>query len=361
MVRYLTTGKRPENATRGLGHEAKVSDACTLASTRSKKLSFNFGEIAAAVETIASLSNHSEWCDKDSSCKDKRDVSLLPAANQFVAAVGRYALAKKVLDIIEGKYGGAGTAGLMRKNMHIGKSARVAGFRCPAIEDVVDGRPNSSNTAEIFLEDTGDRFAQKIVSALSYSGRSHPLQDTVLIEGDEPLLVNGGRHPRRHMWVAKVLLFLSVSTDRGDVGNMLSELNDQEELGDAEDKEVAVVRYYQVVPRREIDSVDAALGCIRLTWAMDADNEEPWVDVIPASSIRGRLHVVPAFDIGRQSSIRSTSRSFQSCASDSDSEEESHGDREAVLSGSHDWKKRQFHINRFRVDPRDIPYHVVDK
>ena len=368
MVRYLTTGKKPEYVTRGLVHEAKMSDACTLASTRSKNLSMNFGEIAAAVENIANLrldklSDASDWSGMGSSYPGSRDVSSLPAAKQFIAYVGGYALAKKVLDIFESRYGGDGAAGLMRKTMHIVKSARVAGFRSPTLEDVVDGH---SSSAEIFLEDTGHRFAQKIVSALSYSGRSKPLQDTVLIEGDEPLLENdnglhGVAHPRRHMWVAKVLLFLSVSSGRGDTSDIFAEKPDPDELVDSDGKEVAVVRYYQVEPKRDADSVDAALGCVRLTWAMDADHDEPWVDVIPASSIRGRVHVVPAFHVEDHSSISSGSKKVASRESDSESEEEPSGEGEAVFSGSHDWKKRHFYVNRFRVDPRDIPYHVVDR
>ena len=114
---------------------------------------------------------------------------------------------------------------------------------------------------------------------------------------------------------------------------------------------------------------------------MDASHDEPWLDVIPASAIRGRVHVVPAFQVQRQVDRRNPTSSGKRPFESSDSEEEPNGDEEvdnirrfvgrhdggegrdseAVFSGSRDWKSREFYVNRFRIDPRDTPYHVVDR
>lgn len=367
MIRYLVNGERPEHLTQGLGYEATFSDACVLATTRSKKLATNFMEIATVLESISEkvdggdMRQHDGVLGKNGGGRKESRSSDLPASNQFVAAVGGYALAKKVLDILRAKYADIGTTGVLGLNMHIVKSARVAGFHTPSLDDVVE---TTRGSPELFVADTGFRLAQKIVSSLHYTGRATPLQDNVLVEGDEDILRKDNAPPRRHMWVAKVLLFLSL-TRRG-VGASLS-FEPLGTTGGAE--EVAVVRYYQVIPKSDTARVDNELRCVKLKWSRD-DNKEPWVDVIPASAVRGRLHVVPA---PKMSTLAIGSveggHADVSMGYDSDSEDEpsrSQIDKDsrvgaAVFAGSHGWLQREFYVNRFRANPADKPYHIVDR
>lgn len=328
MLRYLVYGEKPGRLKKGLGYDATVSDACVLATTRNKNLETNFDEIAKVVENVSErMKATGRNLGKSRGEREESRSSDLPAPNQFVAAVGGYALTKKVLDILERRYSHAGTTGVFGLTMHIVKSARVAGFHTPTLDDVVERPPA---LPELFVAETGFRLAQKIVSALHYSGRPTPLQDNVLVEGSDC-----NEPDRRQMWVAKVLAFLAVS--RSGVGASFSQVPLGPDGGSSDD--VAVVRYYEVLAKNKLSAVDEELRCVKLKWARDDNNNEPWIDIIPASSIRGRVHVVPAPK--KPSSAQTI-------------------EGEAVFAGSHDWKQRDFYINRFRVNPDDKHYHTVD-
>jgi len=179
------------------------------------------------------------------------------------------------------------------------------------------------------------RRIQRFVASPSYHGRAR--YDNVLIE-HRVLKDGAGARTEIHLYVAKCLMLYHQSQyldearqwqrregDNGrSVGSRTGTTGEQ-------DSHLVFLRYYDVVPA--LDGVDRALGCIRLKWAQSADGY-PWYDIQPASTIRGKVHVVRA-DIGL-----SSTKSWKDCV---------------------DWRGEIFYINRFKRSSEDETYEVAEE
>ena len=116
------------------------------------------------------------------------------------------------------------------------------------------------------------------------------------------------------IWVGKVLLMLRLRRSEVSKGGdesfqdqieeeyirHLLHISDEHilerDLSHLEIVECQVLYQYFDIQRSQ-DEIDHALGCVRLRWARDDENDNltsarKWFDVLPASSIRGVFHVV---------------------------------------------------------------------
>ena len=249
---------------------------------------------------------------------------------------------------------------------HFVKSAYVAGFKSPSSSNPIKV---ARGVASVLLSNDGKRVLQRIVSSLSYSHGQGVRQDSVMIQGEDEgedsesadAARNNEASKTMPVWFARVLLFAHISSRTGPFRN---------------GEEVAIVRYYDVAhtsTRNDTSSatgsgscdglnteglaVDEILGCIMLSWA-EEDHQEPWLDVIPASSIRGWVHVVPG-DMPTGISIESTE---DGNAGDNEPDDDiCDNPRSAVLfADSADWDTRTFYVNRFKAITKDTMYDVSE-
>lgn len=61
-------------------------------------------------------------------------------------------------------------------------------------------------------------------------------------------------------------------------------------FADPANQENVILRYYSALRGEEYTRIDNCLGCIKLRWAVN-EVDDPWVDVQPVHTIRGRVHV----------------------------------------------------------------------
>lgn len=314
---------------------AVATDSCCLSFSRGSGISFI--EISQAIAAVSESEERPESVSR---------AGELVGAKLFIASLGGCALAQKALDIVsQHAVAGQGSAAqhTIRNHLrlHIVKSAYAAGFPTPTVEH------QEGDTA--LLTSNGARKLQKIVAALSYSHSTVPRQESVMIEtaGEDtgsPSDLGGDTCEDVYpVWFAKVLVFMHTRSRRGT---------------QRAEEERAVVRYYEVISREEFDAADEALACIKLKWAMDP-NGDPWIDVIPASSIRGRVHVVPG-DEPKMRDGDSHSQPSRNLEEGAKNDEEQEVLDEAFFLDSHDWKSRRFYVNRFKVSPKDVWFAVQD-
>ena len=205
------------------------------------------------------------------------------------------------------------------------------------------------------MNDNGTRELQRIVCAHSFYGSKRPFQDCVLIEAD-PSQPNsrrrkknsGVRKGRRkseaedaaradesqcEVWVAKVLALLTVHSQESDEG--------VPSIKGTKYREVALLQYFDCAA--DLDPVEVALGCVKLRWAqtdissddLKSDEENTYLDVLPVSTIRGRVHVVRGdYELRNKAS---NSRAVE-----------------------RPWNEQWFYINRFREPSRKNVYDKVD-
>ena len=162
-------------------------------------------------------------------------------------------------------------------------SGYVSGIQAPTSENY-DKRWN-----KIRVSQCSSRRSQRIVSARGFGGSSVLRQDSVLIQASDP-----SPSGSLTLWVGKVLGLFRLLKCR---------TSESMESG-KEEHEAAFVQFYEATP--PVDNIDKALGCIRLVWARAHENYQqttgtndintqpvsPWYSLIPASSIRGVVHVV---------------------------------------------------------------------
>lgn len=210
------------------------------------------------------------------------------------------------------------------------KSARVAGHRAPSLQNLL-------GNGRIFLSGgrSGHRIVQRLISSASFSHSKKTFQDCVMIDGNpgNESQTDTGQHPAStgefthrddwEVWAAQALAFVRVRASAGP-------------LSCGKGEEYVVVRYFEAIRRIELDSIDRATGCIKLRWARDPcpledDKQEPWIDVVPASSMRGRLHIVD------EPYIRHA------------------GEPERM------WTAKAFYINQYKLSNYEPSYHTDDR
>ena len=364
---------------------AMATDSCCLVRARGRSVSFK-----CLFDAVRAVQHNSGAAHPQNVPLSTAPRSALSEGELFVASIGGYALAKKALNIICTQSCGEDLDRLSVKGVHLleslrfnfTKSAYVAGFRSPSLDDQTDvflqPEPNRSandddavhedeNAYEpsVLLENDGARCLQKVLSSLSYSHSTGIRQDSVLIQGEdsspgENMNASVGMEgslplqSRIQVWFAKVLLFTHVSANAGA-------FKDREEL--------AVVRYYTALPKTFLGAADEALGCIKLKWAKDV-HKDPWIDVVPASSIRGRLHVVPGdvsrglpYNAGADRQVRRENAPDERdrCEDSCSDSEYSDSDGVAMFADSATWRERRFFVNRFKSkNYTDVFYNVID-
>ena len=157
-------------------------------------------------------------------------------------------------------------------------SGFVSGRECPT------GKDYDSTKTNILFPTTRMRRSQRFVSQRNYYNKPGLRQDCLMIEGAAS---NSGESV---VWIAKALaLFRLYKSNRKEPHTTERNKSDSE-------SEFAFVQYFNVVPPRgELDSV---LGCVRLEWAKDQDQENgnvgarKWYDLVPIEAVRGVVHVV---------------------------------------------------------------------
>ena len=224
------------------------------------------------------------------------------------------------------------------------KSARIAGHPAPSLHHL-----RERGRVALHGGGSGFRIAQRVISSASFSHGKRMFQDCVMIDGNsapesgedqapdgnhgEPDPMGVTRSPRAcedegepyswTVWFAKALSFIRVRASQGPMS-----------IGQGE--EFVIVRYFQVMCRSELDAVDKATECIKLKWACDPccgkdEEQEPWIDVVPAASMRGRIHVVEE------------------------------PNPRGVGSGSKKWTEQAFYVNKFKLSNYDPTYHTRDR
>ena len=211
-------------------------------------------------------------------------------------------------------------------------SGSIAGYKCPSL----DHQNDHASTPTVYILDNGVRVMQKVVGTYNYYGTPGNFQDAIMVEygcnSNERMMEPGGgfeNSPEKKLdvWFAKVLCFLRVRATDG-----LFSLESEQEL--------AVVQYFEIIPKNELDEIDETLGSVKLRWAVD--DEERWIDVIPISSLRGRVHVVPAGIDG----------SHASPAQSEDDDLQFDVDSEL-------WKANCFYVNNYKWGSYDTWYRIT--
>ena len=240
--------------------------------------------------------------------------------------------------------------------------------------------------------DLGFRVLQKLVCSVQYGTRRNLWQDNVVVAADLETSQTDGDFTRTlpkkarteilpsrkgtykegqdmlDLWFARALAFLNVSSKRGRF---------------SQGEQLVVVRYYEIVDGGEYNAVDKELGGIRLRWAID-EHGDPWIDVVPASALRGRVHIVPDIGLRRERpsvkgspTVCKNLEGFQKGPGERPRLSSNHEiywdelfgdnhssglDEEAVFADSDNWKFRYFYVNRFKTqDSSEILYHVKDR
>ena len=194
---------------------------------------------------------------------------------------------------------------------------------------------------------TVKRELQKVVASHSYYGSKHPFQSMVMIEAHGPEDTKNSLHHSvrgkyagatvRAVWIAKVLALLRVTR------------REAEEVGSIprrpEVSEHVLVQYMSVC-KGPLDDVDKALGCTKLKWAEEIDDDDiakknldrtrRHFDVQPVETIRGLVHVVRGdYGLGKSKTY------------------ECQGDRH--------WAKKWFYLNRFKLDRRGASHIMKER
>ena len=192
--------------------------------------------------------------------------------------------------------------------------------------------------------DTGDavdgevaRELQRVVATHSFHGSKHVVQNFVMIEAADPEATLKQIHSSvrqkyvsssvRSVWVAKVLAFLTHKAS--------APVGPGQMPGKSRETRLALVQYMDVCQEKR-DDVDKTLGCAKLRWSREEDDEEYEdiadrmrcvYDVVDVSTIRGLVHVVRGdYGLGCTKTY------------------ECEGDRH--------WSKCWFYVNRFKLERR---------
>lgn len=221
------------------------------------------------------------------------------------------------------------------------KTARIAGFPAPTLE-------KQDNFCNVLVPDTGFRIYQKAVYATKFSHRQNVFQDSIIVEGaassastESTAGGHRGETGKISVWFANFLAFVRLRASRGP-------------LSDKANEDFAVVRYYETIPGEQLDAIDRATECVKLRWAVDeAPGEgtllqsepatgssmdvsrrvpEVWIDVVPVTSIRGRVHAILA-PLGPSAN---------------------------KYAGDHDWTQDRFYVNQFKLRNNEPTYNVND-
>ena len=219
-------------------------------------------------------------------------------------------------------------------------SAQVPGFPYPELVKSADG---SSMLVCMDRCDEGDapegtvkRYMQRAVASHSFYGSEYPVQMFAMIEtGDvEATTLKLHRSERgkyasckmREVSVVKVLAFLTVRRNDEDDGPGPKK---------SDKDEVALIQYLDVC-QDEPDEIEDALGCVKLKWAQELDDDGTGrnmdgmrchYDVVDVGTLRGVLHVLRGdYGLGESKTY--------SCE----------GDRH--------WADCWFYINRFKIERR---------
>ena len=198
---------------------------------------------------------------------------------------------------------------------------------------ITKGRSGSGDAVDGEVE----REFQRIVSAHSFHGSQHPVQNFVMIEAADPEATMKQIHHSvrqkyasssvRSVWVAKVLAFVTHKAS--------APVGPGEVPGKPREARLALVQYMNVCQEKR-DDVDKTLGCTKLRWAREDDDEDYEenaddmrcvYDVVDVSTIRGLVHVVRGdYGLGCTKTY------------------ECEGDRH--------WSKCWFYVNRFKLGRR---------
>ena len=196
-------------------------------------------------------------------------------------------------------------------------SAYVPGIATPNLEQYDE----ISN--EIKVPADRLRKTQRVVSPRGFYGSSTNRQDSVILAAP-----SSNADGKITLWVGKVF------------GIFRTPSSSLRKRVDVQDQEVAFVQYYEIVPPQ--DNIDQALHCIRIKWCCgdsdDAatlttkmDSGVKWFNLLPISSIRGRVHVVR-------------------------DEYGMNGNGVTKDMGLIPWQEQHFYINRFYFDSQDTKY-----
>ena len=298
-----------------------------------------------------------------------RDLAPATDILQFVSAyrrLGRMAdtgnLSRPILDLItdlgggvEGYWAVPDFVWFMEK-LELGPSdtvarsltVQVSGHPFPVCE-----RSKSRKKMLITVDDgasgvgTVKRELQKVVAAHSYYGSKHPFQSMVMIEAHGPEDSRNLLHPSvrgkyagatvHAVWIAKVLAVLRVTRrDAEEVGSMPRRPRVSEHV---------LVQYMNVCDKAP-DEVDKALGCTKLRWAEEFDNDDidkknldrtrRHFDILPVETIRGLVHVVRGdYGLGKSKTY--------------------------ACQGDRHWTKKWFYLNRFKLDRRGASHIMRER
>ena len=212
------------------------------------------------------------------------------------------------------------------------KSARLAGHPAPSLSHV-------TSTGSVFLPGGGSgyRLSQRVISSASFSHGKRLFQERVMIDGNRATHSGRGEDEcyQWEVWFAEALAFLRIHSSIGPMSNGKGE-------------EYVVVRYFEVIRPSDLDAVDRATDCIKLKWARDPssgndeppEEQQPWIDVVPATSIRGRVHVVD-----------------EPCMPDMTATQASRKDEPEPG----EWTRKAFYVNKYKLSNYEPSYHTDDR
>ena len=341
LVFYMVTGRRSERQPRFNAAKAAAARAdSALLTKRGKKFTGKaLDDILSRVEKgeVGKQSFQSEKGMKQI-FKGTRTGSSFHNANAFIHQCGGpNFLAKPVWDIIKSralkhlvkssssKSTSDAAAGIERGRLEsyameslaieVLNSMYVPGIDSPTSDDV--SSENRSTGATLRLQDNGERHLQRCIAATRFSHGKKRWQDCILIRDKAD-----GEDGKFAGWVAKALAFVRISCNEGY-------------FSAESHQDMVVVRYFEVIPRHDMDRIDSVLGCVKLAWA--TIDGEPWVDVLPISTVAGRVHVVP-------DGLHTLSEAEASC----------------YEATAETWKERRFFVNRFKTSFYEAKFMTVD-
>ena len=227
-------------------------------------------------------------------------------------------------------------------------TVQVSGHPFPVCEKSKDRKKMLISVDDgAFGVGTVKRELQKVVAAHSYYGSKHPFQSMVMIEAHPPeeskkLLHSSVRKKYagatvHAVWIAKVLAVLRVTR------------REAEEVGSVPRRPTAsehVLVQYMTVCEEPPDEVDKALGCTKLRWAEEFDDDDidkknfdrtRWhFDVLPVETIRSLVHVVRGdYGLGKSQTY--------------------------ACQGDRHWTKKWFYLNRFKLDRRGATHLMKER
>lgn len=254
--------------------EAMLTDCPVLVK---KGKAFSLSELRVCRANIRKLRKAKEMGNEQD--KEKIDV-MMRSVNQTVSDIlrdvtedGSRILINQLHEIMNPK-GSEGT----RERFTVSRvtSGYVGGIETPTGKDV------RQRGGKLIIKRSPVRCLQRIVSERGFYGSTTLRQDCVLLQANE------SSADKMDIWVGKVLLMLRLRRSEVSKGG-------DESFQDQIEEEYIFVQYFDI--QRSQDEIDHALGCVRLRWARDDENDNltsarKWFDLLPASSIRGVVHVV---------------------------------------------------------------------